>query len=244
MSPILSVLISLQQLDTAADQARRRLSEIPAAERDLQARVAAAKTTVDAVKARLAENQQARRDLDKQVAMFDSRLSRFEDHKAAVKTNQEFTALLHEISTAKTEKDAVEEQILILLEAADVVGAELKTAESVLAETTRDVTAARAAIDTERKTLDAQLTELAANRARETPGVTPAVLAKYDQILKQRRMLAIVPIEADLCTACHVRLRPAVVQQVRRNDGLVQCDSCQRLLYVLTKDGAVPKDVQ
>ena len=134
MSPILSVLISLQQLDTAADQARRRLSEIPAAERDLQARVAAAKTTVDAVKARLAENQQARRDLDKQVAMFDSRLSRFEDHKAAVKTNQEFTALLHEISTAKTEKDAVEEQILILLEAADVVGAELKTAESVLVE--------------------------------------------------------------------------------------------------------------
>lgn len=238
MSPILSVLISLQQLDTAADQARRRLSEIPAAERDLLARVATAKAAVDAVKARLTENQNARRELEKQVATFDSRLSRFEDHKAAVKTNQEFTALLHEISTAKTEKDAVEEQILILLEAADVIGAEARAAETALADVTREVTAARTAMDAERKALDTQLTQLSADRAREAPGVTPAVLAKYDQILKQRRMLAIVPIDGELCTACHVRLRPAVVQQVRRNDGLIQCDSCQRLLY------AVPKDVQ
>lgn len=244
MSPILSVLISLQQLDTAADQARRRLSEIPAAERDLLARLAAANAAVDAVKARLAENQTARRELEKQVAQVDSRLSRFEDHKAAVKTNQEFTALLHEISTAKTEKDAVEEQILILLEAADVVSAELKAAEAALTGTTREVTAARTAMDAERNTLDRQLTDLAADRAREAPGVTPAVLAKYDQILKQRRMMAIAPIAGDMCTACHVRLRPAVVQQVRRNEDLIQCDSCQRLLYALPKDAAVPKDVQ
>jgi predicted nucleic acid-binding Zn-ribbon protein len=28
-----------------------------------------------------------------------------------------------------------------------------------------------------------------------------------------------------------VRLRPHVTQQIRRNDSIVQCDSCQRMLY-------------
>ena len=53
----------------------------------------------------------ARRALEKDVAVVDARLSKFEDHKAAVKTNQEYTALLHEIATAKSEKDAVEEHL-------------------------------------------------------------------------------------------------------------------------------------
>jgi predicted nucleic acid-binding Zn-ribbon protein len=42
------------------------------------------------------------------------------------------------------------------------------------------------------------------------------------------------------CTACHVRLRPTVEQQVRRNDALVQCDSCQRLLFFVAKVAAAP----
>jgi len=44
-------------------------------------------------------------------------------------------------------------------------------------------------------------------------------------------MVAVAEMKGDLCTACHVRLRPAVTQQVRRNSDLVACDSCQRILY-------------
>ena len=38
----------------------------------------------------------------------------------------------------------------------------------------------------------------------------------------------------------HVRLRPHVVQQVRRNDSIVQCDSCQRILYVVAPAEGAP----
>jgi len=34
-----------------------------------------------------------------------------------------------------------------------------------------------------------------------------------------------------LCSTCHVRLRPFVFQQVRQNDSIIQCESCQRVLY-------------
>ena len=56
---------------------------------------------------------------------------------------------------------------------------------------------------------------------------------KYDQILKSRRGLAVVQMIGETCTACHVRLRPQVAQVVRRNEDIVQCESCQRILYYM-----------
>jgi len=238
MIPQLAALIALQQLDTAAEAARRRLGELPGAEQAIDAAIAAASQTVDAAKARLAENQHTRRELEKQVAVVDGRLSRFEDHKAAVKTNQEFTALLHEITTAKVEKDAVEEQILVLLEAADVITADIKAAEKALADARRDGEVTRSGLKAERQRLDAELARLTSERVRETASVEKPVLARYEQILKQRRMIAVAPIEGELCTACHVRLRPAVAQQIRRNDSIVPCDSCSRILYFVPKEPA------
>jgi predicted nucleic acid-binding Zn-ribbon protein len=231
----LASLVALQQLDTSAEAARRRLAELPSAEQAIDTRLAAASQDVDAAKARLTENQHSRRELEKEVAVVDSRLARFDDHKAAVKTNQEFTALLHEIATAKSEKDAIEEKILFLLEDADAITADVKAAERAHADARRDAETSKAGLTAERHTLEAELARLDGERARETTTVEKAVLSRYEQLLKQRRMVAVAPIEGELCTACHVRLRPAVVQQIRRNDGIVPCDNCQRILYFVPK---------
>jgi len=238
MSPLLSTLIAIQQLDTVAEQARRRLSEMPAAELAADTAIAAADAAVAEAKTRLAANQQARRELEKQVAEVDVRLGRFEDHKAAVKTNQEFTALLSEIATAKGSKDALEEQILVLLEDADGIGLDIKAAEQALVTARTEREALRKALDAERVSLDTELRRLAGERADEASKLPAPVLLKYEQILKQRRMVAVVSIDGDVCAACYVRLRPAVAQQVRRNDDIVQCDSCQRILYATPKPTA------
>jgi predicted nucleic acid-binding Zn-ribbon protein len=236
--PVLQSLIALQGLDTAADAIRRRLNDMPGAEREIEARIDAARAEVESARARLADNQHARRDLEKQVAQVDTRLTRFDDHKAAVKTNQEFTALLHEIATAKAEKDALEEQILLLLEAADAISADVRAAEARVAEVTREGAAARAALDAEQAAGRGTLEGLTADRTRAMADVPAPVLAKYEQLLKMRRYVAVAAIEGEMCTACHVRLRPAVALHIRRNDDIIQCDSCQRILYAVAKEPA------
>ena len=231
MLAVLQNLIALQALDTAADAARKRLAELPAADEEITRHLATATAALDAIKARQQDNQQARRALEKDVAQVDTRLARFDDHKAAVKTNHEYTALLHEISTAKAEKDAIEERILGLMEAADGLTAELKAAQQALADATADGAKARAAIAAERHTLEADLARLAHERGAEAKGVDRGSLAKYDQLLKQRRGLAVAQMIGEVCGACHVRLRPHFAQQIRRNDAIVQCDNCQRILF-------------
>ena len=233
VSPALSALIALQALDSAADTARKRLADLPAAENAIAQALAAARGAADAVKAGIQENQGARRALEKDIAGVDTRLARFDDHKAAVKTNHEYTALLHEIATAKSEKDAIEERLLILMEAGDTLAADLKTAETMFKAEQAKAEQARAALGVERTQAEAELARVADERAREARGVEAPVLAKYEQLLKQRRGVAVAQMTIETCAACHVRLRPHIAQQVRRNDSIVQCDSCQRILYFI-----------
>lgn len=233
MLAVLQSLIALQALDSAAEAARKRLSEMPAVEQDIERRLLAATTAVEVVKAQQQENQQARRALEKDVAQVDTRLARFDAHKAAVKTNQEYTALLHEISTAKTEKDAIEERILALMEQADELADELKAAEEALAAATAEGAKVRAALAAERSAFDSELARLAHERTAEARAVEAPLQAKYDQLFKQRRGIAVAAMVGETCSACHVRLRPHFAQQIRRNDAIVQCDSCQRILYFL-----------
>lgn len=231
MSPLISSLIALQKLDTAADQARKRVADLPAAEQAIVAALAANRAAVDGAKARVQDNQTARRALEKDIAAVDTRLARFDDHKAAVKTNQEYTALLHEISTAKSEKDAIEEKLLVLMEEADALTAGLKSAEGAYKTEEVKATQARAALTAERTALEAELARLAHERSVETRNLEAPVLAKYEQLIKQRKGVAVARMDIETCQACFVRLRPNVAQQVRRNDSVVQCDNCQRMLY-------------
>jgi len=229
--PALASLLALQKLDSAADDAAKRLEELPAVEAALDERVAAAATAVDAARARLAENHAARRTLEKDVAAVDARLARFNDHKAAVKTNQEFTALLSEIDTARAEKDRIEERILLLLEEADAIEADVAAAEADVAAARKDGEATRRELASEHKALEERIATIDVTRKGELAGLEPALLARYQQLRKGRRGIAVTAMTGEICSACLIRLRPHVVQQVRRNDEIVQCESCQRILY-------------
>ena len=229
---MLSALIALQKLDSAVDAARKRLGEIPAAEHAIAQAVDAARAATDVVKSAMQANQAARRALEKDIAAVDTRLARFDDHKAAVKTNQEYTALLHEISIAKGEKDALEDKLLLLMELGDAQAAELKTAQSAVTAEEATAALARKALEAERATLDTELARLADERRRAASDVDARTMALYEQLIKGRRGIAVSRMTGEICGACHVRLRPHVAQQIRRNDSIVQCDSCQRMLYL------------
>ena len=237
LHPTLEGLIALQAVDTATEQARKRLGELPAAEEKAEATVRAAAEELARIKGELKENADRRRTLEKDVAGVDTRLARFEDHKAAVKTNQEYTALLHEIATAKTEKEGLEDQILVLMEAADGLSAALKAAETAHATAQREAASAKTAIVAERGSLTAEMDRLAGERRRETAALPPAVLSKYEQLIRMRRGLGVAQMTGEMCAACHVRLRPPVAQHVRRNEDIVQCESCQRILYYVPPAG-------
>ena len=232
MSPDLDRLIKLQQLDSTIEDARRRIAAHPDRLADADARLNDAKQRVDTAKERLKDNQEARRALEKDVALYQGRISKFKDQQAAVKTNKEYQALGHEMETASHDLAAVEEKVLERMMEADEISAAIKQAEAALATQQKEINAEKAALEKERVTVEAALAEASKGREALLADTEPRLIALFAQVAQKRKGVAICSATRDgLCSVCHVRLRPQVFQQVRANDSIIQCDSCQRILY-------------
>ncbi len=77
--------------------------------------------------------------------------------------------------------------------------------------------------------------------ARKSPrSVSPDALALFERVSKHRKGLAMSEARDGLCTQCHVRLRPQVYNELRRNESVMQCESCSRILYFVAPVAAVP----
>ena len=232
MFPDLERLIKLQHLDSTIDDARRTIAAHPQRLADAEARLSEAKQLVEAAQQRLKDNQEARRALEKDVALYQGRLSKYRDQQAAVKTNKEYQALGHELETAQQELGGVEEKILERMMEADELTAEIKKAEGLLAAQQKEIEAEKKALTEELSTVEAAMTRATEAKTAVLAALDRPILALYGQVSKARNGVAICAATRDgLCSVCHVRLRPQVFQMVRRNDSIIQCDHCQRILY-------------
>ena len=234
MSPDIERLLQLQQLDTTIDEARREIAAHPQRLADADTRLDEATRALDAAKHRLKTSQDARRDLEKEAAVFQGRLTKFKEQLSAVKTNREYTAMQHEIEAAQRDLGAVEEKVLERMMEADAVALEVKQAEAALATQKKAIEAEKKTLAEELVSVEASLKNASEKRTALVAQTDPALIARFEQVARARKGIALSRATYDgLCTACHVRLRPNVFQQVRQNETIIQCDSCQRIMYYL-----------
>lgn len=244
MSPELERLINLQQLESAIADARAHIAAHPQRLADADAKLAEADRVVQDATQRLKDSQEAKRAAEKDAAVFDGRLTKFKDQLSAVKTNREYQAMQHEIETAKRERDAAEDKVLERMEQIEALTAEVKQAEAARAAQKKTVDAEKAALAAELAADERTLAEKTAARGALVASVEPRLMSLFQQVAKVRKGVALSMATRDgLCSVCHVRMRPQVFQQVRQNDSVVQCDSCQRILYWVPPPAPTPPPV-
>jgi predicted nucleic acid-binding Zn-ribbon protein len=224
-------LIALQRVDTEADDASRKLADEPKRQQAFEARLEAARRHVNDAKARLTESQNARRVIEKEVAVHQGRLSKFRDQLMAVKTNVEYQAMQKEIEFAQKEIKGLEDTILERMLEGDDLAAGLKKAESELAAEQKAVDAEKRALSTELAQLQTTVERLTAERKTLVSSVDPKVLATFEAVSRRRHGIGMALARDGICTICHVRLRPQVFNTILRNEEILQCDSCGRILY-------------
>ena len=224
-------LIALQKLDSQVHSAEQTLAAEPDHLHALDEKLAAARQLVAAAKEHLAQNQTARRELEKGAALHQGRLSKFRDQGMAVKTNQEFQAIQHEIAFAQTEIKTIEDKELELMIEADELSATLKRADAALVAEQKSVDAEKKVLAAEQAEMLARVARLGSERAGMVSALDPGVLATFEKVSKRRNGVAVAAARDGVCTICHVRLRPQIYNTVLRNEQIIQCDSCQRILF-------------
>ncbi|MEO8680263.1 MAG: C4-type zinc ribbon domain-containing protein [Vicinamibacterales bacterium] len=238
MLPDLERVIELQEIESKATGAARAIAEAPGRIAALDALLHAATAALDTAKHALAACKSARNIIDKDLAVAQQRQGKYKDQLMQVKTNDEFRAMQHQIEAAAAEIGQQEEKTLVNMMEADEINAAIKKAEAALKAAQAKVGTERAAIEQDVKANHTVVETMTAARAKIVAAMdNKGVVDTFERIAKVRG-IAVARAEGERCTVCQVRLRPVVFVTVLKNDQIVQCDSCQRILYFIPPTAA------
>jgi uncharacterized protein len=231
--PDLQRLIELQEIESKSAVATKAIADAPARIAALDALLQSATATLAAAKQALTDNQTRRRSIDKDLIAAQQRVEKYKEQIMAVKTNEQLHAMQHQMKAVGDEVGQHEERILVSMMEADEINANIKKAEAALKAAQAKVTAERAAIENEVKVHQATVAETTAAREKLIAALDNKNVVDTFRRIAKVRGTALARAEGERCTVCQVRLRPAVFTEVRKNDSIVQCDSCNRILYFI-----------
>ncbi len=222
--------MDLHRADVELRHFDSELAALPQKKAAIEARIVADRAALDTAKGALDGLSKDRKRLELEVQDFEAKRSKYKGQLGEVKTNKEYTALLHEIENVEREIRSREDSILEAMEKVEGGQAQVKTEESsfkgVEAERREEIKAIEAKV----KECQTRRAEVAATREKKVTVLKPDLLAEYSRILA-RRGTALAEAKDGVCTMCHVKLRAQVFVDVKRNDAIITCSSCSRIMF-------------
>src|SRR5438093_5661475 len=231
MNPDLKQLIRLQSIDLSIQQLRTRIDKFPGISKALDEKLRSAQAAVDTAKEKAKSNQGTRKRLETEISGIETKISKYRDQMMAVKTNEEYRALQHEIEHAQQAIRKLEDDVLNLMMEAENGQADLHAAEARLKQDQQNVNAERKQLEEDNKRDLSALESYLKERKEIQTSVSPDLISRYERVRKHRGGIGVAAARNEVCEICQVRIRPQVFQEIRRNDQIIACDACQRILY-------------
>jgi predicted nucleic acid-binding Zn-ribbon protein len=230
MNPDLEKLVRLHHVEADLKRTESDLAEIPRLRQEVEDRLARDRSHLDAARAALAGSQKARKEHEGSVADLKAKLSKYKGQLMEVKTNKEYTAVLHEIDGVEREIKARDDLTFGEMEKEEALAQEVKREEADFKAVEADAKKEKAELDARAASLEVEAERLRKDRDAVAASVPEEALALYTRVAKQRGTGA-AEARDGVCQACHVRMRLQIWVEVKRNEQLFQCESCSRVLY-------------
>jgi predicted nucleic acid-binding Zn-ribbon protein len=235
MHPAIPHLIELQQVDRQMALLRSELESFPKRLREADTKLTGARAEVATVKDTLTKINAERKKFEFEGQEWKDRAGKYRDQSGAVKTNEAYRALQHEIANAEAEVAKAEDRQLEVMMKAEEAERRVKLAEARLKEAEQGLAA-------EKKTIEAQAAEIkkkleAANAEREKviAPVPEDLRDLYARIAKRHGGTAMAQVRDEQCRGCGLRVLPHIVQELRSetSEEVYRCESCGLILYTL-----------
>ncbi len=232
-SPLLVPLLALQDHDIRRVALETQLKAVPNDIALVERDIGNDKAAIDAARSELRELETRKKLLETEIGSAEQTLAKYRTQQLAVKKNDEYQALGHEIDTVQGQIGESEARELEIMYAIDEAKKKFAAAEAALK---RNISGheARIRMLRERETgLVAELETAQSQVAAARSVVATQLLRSYDRIAP-RGLPAVVPIRGGKCGGCHLKVSSAIESAARGRDIDGQwpaCEQCSRLVY-------------
>jgi predicted nucleic acid-binding Zn-ribbon protein len=227
----LEQLLILQDRQQKIRQIQTEIKNIPLQRQNLDAQLAASVAALGALKHRAQHLEMDRKTLELDAGTRRESISRLKTQQYETRKNDEFRAMANEIERYEKEVQSIEDQELELMDQAEKLKVEVAAEGEKSSGVRESIARQMADIDQKGKTLESRLSELMAERTELASKIDEDVLGRFERLFASKGDAAIVALDHEICTGCHMKITTQTAHRVRNGKEIVSCEQCGRILY-------------
>lgn len=231
MNERLQLLIDLQKVDSQTRSEENMIKEITEKINYFEEQVRIKESELKEEEDELALKEKELRGKERSLEDVNLHLQKCRERVYMVKNAKELAALDEEITKVKKEKSVLEDENLALMEAIEEIAPKVKAEGKALEEEKNKLL-------TEKKNCEGVLNQAQEKvniLSRERNGVTgkldKVLLAEYDKFYRTKGSFGVTAMKDGVCMGCHVAVSAHLVNEVRKNEQIIRCENCARILY-------------
>ncbi len=233
--PALESLLILQDRDTKRLSVEVQLKAIPRDIAAIEQRIAAEKGAIEAARDELQGLEVRKKALETDIGLAEQKAGQYRTQQLAIRKNDEYQAMGHQIETIQGQIGELESQELELMYAIDEARKRFQAAEAELKANIAGHEGRIAALRERESSLKGELEAVQAEVATARAPIAERWLKVFDRIATLNHPV-VVPIVLGKCGGCHLKVSSEVESQARSKvaDPIAQlptCDQCGRIVY-------------
>lgn len=230
MQKELEKLQRLQEIDYELGELERSKDYLPDMINNLEKEIEETSSTLEQLKKEFTEQNLLRKRLETEVESQNEELKKFQEQMKVIKTNREYDALTTEIANKKLKISENEEKILELMASIDDLKEKIAEYEQKCVEVDKNNHQQLNTLRKKMNSIGSMVQAKEEERKAVADKVDKRIMAMYERIKKGVGNHVVVAVKKRACGACFKSLPPQRIQEIRRGDSIITCDSCGRIL--------------
>ncbi|MEI8293226.1 MAG: C4-type zinc ribbon domain-containing protein [bacterium] len=225
-------VLALQDRDQKLRTLRLELQAVPSEIASKQKLIADSAARLELARTRAKAIEVEKKSLQVDAASKRDQISRYKTQQLQTRKNEEYTALSHEISNVEKVIAEIEDKELQLMEEADSLAPKIAAADTIHREEKARFESQISLLREKEGNLKTRIAEFEKSRAAASEGLDEELLERYERLFETKNARAVVAVEHDVCTGCHMKITAQTSLALRSDKSLVSCPQCGRLLHL------------
>jgi len=235
----IQLLIHIVKKDLDIRDKRRFLEEAPKRMKSIQ-------KTIKEMEGELGEEMQdfekfekERRHLEREIQSQNDKINKKRLEQDKADSNKAYRALGHEIEYLTKLVDKEEERVLTILEKTEGKKKQLEEATANVEQRKKGLLDEIETIENDILKTEESLKVIEDEKIRVLPHLSQKVRRLYDRILNVKGDSGVANIAGDICQGCFSRVPPQRAHEIRKNDQIMTCEACGRILVYFESDSSL-----
>ena len=227
----LELLWELQKIDLLLKTIKEERDRYPKEMKKLDENQVIEKERIQKEREKIESLEKERRRKEGNLNLEQEKIKRAEGRMFEVKTNKEYQALLSEIEAIKEADSREEEEILQVMDEIDELKKDLSRREKEMAITMEKIEAEKIKIQEGMARGDAVWKKQLERREVLSKQIESKLFKLYNTLKEKRQGIGVVSAKQETCQGCFVNVPPQMFIEVQKNNSLIRCPNCNRILY-------------